>query len=89
MKKNANTIDSLETGERVIRGARRLQRYVAQYFKDIFMKRHIHCISMRKGGRESIPELGRLEMEFSNEKIKEAVWNLSSKKSPGPDGFPF
>ena len=30
-----------------------------------------------------------LEMEFSKEEIKEAVWGCGSDKSPGPDGFTF
>lgn len=72
-KKRASTIDSLETVEGVIREARRLQRHVSQYFKDIFTNQHQHCISLRKGDWESILEPGMLKIEFSDEEIKEVV----------------
>lgn len=30
-----------------------------------------------------------LEMEFTAEEIKQAVWDCEGTKAPGPDGFTF
>ncbi|GKU89772.1 hypothetical protein SLEP1_g3866 [Rubroshorea leprosula] len=86
-----NEINSIQVNGKQIREVGELKEGVAKYFQDLFTESNwlrpkldgINFKQLSHANNES------LMAEFSEEEIKNAVWDCEPTKSPGPDGFNF
>lgn len=62
-----------------------------EFFANKFKKDRVRrpILSSEKFKKLSTIESSMLEADFTVEEIREAVWDCSSEKAPGPDGFTF
>ncbi|GKV27606.1 hypothetical protein SLEP1_g36762 [Rubroshorea leprosula] len=86
-----NEINSIQINGEHHKGVGEIKEKMADYFEQLFkedkwQRPKLDGISFRQIG-EADNEL--LISSFSEEEIKNAVWDCDSSKSPGPDGFNF
>lgn len=90
-RRKVNEILGLDFDGSFINGVEPLRREIRGYFENHFLNGDWERPQF---GNIHIPSLGLAESEyltnsFSEEEIKDAVWNCDSYKSPGPDGVNF
>lgn len=73
--RRTNSIHVLESSKGPISSAMGIQQHVHSHFKRLFWS-------------ESLKRLS-LDSDFTEEEVKDAVWQLGSEKAPGPDDFPL
>ncbi|GKV46541.1 hypothetical protein SLEP1_g53515 [Rubroshorea leprosula] len=86
-----NEINSIQVNGKQIREVGELKEGVARYFQDLFTESNwlrpkldgINFKQLSHADNES------LMAEFSEDEIKNVVWDCEPTKSPGPDGFNF
>ncbi|XP_058746287.1 uncharacterized protein LOC131619177 [Vicia villosa] len=85
-----NDILTLEVNGRMTKEANVIKKEIFTHFQGLFEGRGVRPIpsnmvfqKMEEGDRD------RLVQEFSEDKIRRAVWECESSKSPGPDGVNF
>jgi hypothetical protein len=86
-------ITQLEQEEGIIVGQRNLMEYVTKFYKHLFGEPETNQFSIEEDIRDDIPQVSAMENEvltchFSEEEIKNVVFQMESNKAPGPDGFP-
>ena len=67
--------------------------YVTKFYKHLFGEPETNHFSIEEDIRDDIPQVSAMENEvltchFSEEEIKNVVFQMESNKAPGPDGFP-
>ncbi|GKV04742.1 hypothetical protein SLEP1_g16855 [Rubroshorea leprosula] len=72
-------------------GVTEIKEEVARYFQSLFIEERwkrpkLDGVSFKQISQEDNELLTKV---FSEEEVKEAVWDCDSAKSPGPDGFNF
>lgn len=92
-KHRKTRIFQLEQEEGVIKGDVQLRKYITKYYKNLFGPPEENNFSMRESRIEDIPQVSNeendiLTKEFSEEEVKQAIFQMEHNKAPGPDGFP-
>ncbi|XP_057808416.1 uncharacterized protein LOC131022889 [Salvia miltiorrhiza] len=85
-----NEISGLSVDGAWIEEPAEVKRLVKEHFQTQFKTRHKDCLTLPADFvNRKLSDTTRewLDRPFSEEEIKEAVWNCDSGKSPGPDGF--
>ncbi|GLU02749.1 hypothetical protein SLE2022_199870 [Rubroshorea leprosula] len=72
-------------------GVEVIKREVAKYFQDLFKEEKWRRPKLDGIGFRQISQSDNelLTATFSEQEIKEAIWNCDPSKAPGPDGFNF
>ena len=86
-------IFQLEQDEGTIVGHDNLKTYITEYYKNLFGEPEQNDFSLNEDTTEDIPQVSQIENEFlydefSEKKIRDAVFQMEHNKAPGPDGFP-
>jgi hypothetical protein len=86
-------IYQLEQEEGVIVGEENLKIYITNYYKGLFGSSESNQFTLDETHIEDMPQVSDLENEilsdaFSENEIKEAIFQMEHNKAPGPDGFP-
>jgi hypothetical protein len=93
VKHRKKKIFQLEQDEVTIVGDENLKVYITEYYKKIFGEPEASTVSMMEDRTNDIPQLSPEENNiliagYSVEEVHEAIKQMESNKSPGPDGFP-
>jgi hypothetical protein len=86
-------IYQLEQEEGVIVGEENIKTYITNYYKGLFGSPESNQFTLDETHIEDIPQVSDLENEilsdaFSENEIKEAIFQMEHNKAPGSDGFP-
>lgn len=83
----------LDQEEGIIEGDENLKRYITNYYKGIFGKLKNNGFSLLEPMTDDIPQVTPeendiLSTRFTDEEIKEEIFQMEHNKAPRPDGFP-
>jgi hypothetical protein len=86
-------IHSLVQDEGTIVGHEQLKSYITNYYKGLFGEPKEGTFSMEESRIHDIPQVSPDENAFltapySEEEVRNAVFQMEHNKAPGPDGFP-
>ena len=86
-------IHSLSQDEGVIEGHEHLKSYITKYYKNMFGEPKEGNFSMDESQIDDITQVSdeenaHLTAPFSEEEVKQAIFQMEHNKAPGPDGFP-
>ncbi|GKV29684.1 hypothetical protein SLEP1_g38589 [Rubroshorea leprosula] len=86
-----NEINSIRINGEQYTGVEVIKREVAKYFQELFTEEKWRRPKLDGICFRQITQADNelLTANFSEQEIKEAVWNCDPSKSPGPDGFNF
>jgi len=92
-KHRKTRIFQLEQEEGLIEGDENLKRYITDYSKGLFGASEENNFTMIESKREDIPQVsweedGILNALFTEEEVKEPIFQKEHNKAVGPDGFP-
>ncbi|GKU89448.1 hypothetical protein SLEP1_g3583 [Rubroshorea leprosula] len=90
-RRRRSEINSIQIDGEQFTGVTKIKEEVARYFQSLFSEEgwkrpKLDGVSFKQISQED-NEL--LTKGFSEEEVKEAIWDCDSAKSPGPDGFNF
>lgn len=90
-RKRKNLITSIQHQQSVITEPESIKECFRAHFKLLLGNSEIPCIAAdwKNLYPEGASQLDDLDAPFSEQEIKNAVFQLASNKSPGPDGFPL
>ena len=85
-------IYQLEREDGIIVGDEQLKSYITDYYKGLFGPSEDNTISLQENLTDDIPQVSSAENDtlispFSEQEIREAVFQMEHNKAPGPDGF--
>jgi hypothetical protein len=91
-KRRKTRIFRLEQEDGIIEGDENLKRYITNYYKDLFGRPEGNNFSLLESMTEDIPQVSTeenelLTAEFSEKKVRDAIFQMKHNKAPGPDGF--
>lgn len=88
---NRNIIKGLNVNGSWIEEPQKLKEFVFCYFKDHFSERVEVRPSFKSDKFQKLNQelCSWLELEFTADEIKQAVWDCGGSKAAGPDGFTF
>lgn len=89
MRRRKNAIHSLDLGGRVTSVEGKIRNHILKYYRDIFGKQPQFRLSLVAESWNKFTDLSSLELDFSDDEIKRAVWDLERNKALGLDGFPI
>ena len=74
-------------------GDTNLKNYITNYYKNLFGQPEANNFSLVESRIEDIPQVSAeenimLTSPFTEEEVKQAVFQMEHNKAPGPDGFP-
>nr|CAE05084.3 OSJNBa0009K15.4 [Oryza sativa Japonica Group] len=80
-------------GDQLIRGDANLKLHITTYYKGLFGPPDDFDLQVYESKIDDIPQVSQLEnealtQEFTENEIKEAIFQMEHNKAPGPDGFP-
>ena len=83
----------LEQENGIIVGDNNLKNYITNYYKNLFGQPEANNFSLVESRIEDIPQVSaekniRLTSPFTEEEVKQTVFQMEHNKAPGPDGFP-
>jgi len=83
----------LEQEDGIIVGDTNLKNYITNYYKNLFGQPEANNFSLVESRIEDIPQVSAeenimLTSPFTEEEVKQAVFQMEHNKAPGPDGFP-
>ena len=92
-KRRKTRIIRVEQEEGIIEGEENLKRYITNYYKELFGAPKKNDFTMDETWRNAIAQVSEMENKmlpekFSEEEVREAIFQMKHNKSPGPDGFP-
>jgi hypothetical protein len=85
-------IFQLEEGDRIIKGNEPLKSYITDYYKSLFGPSDSGQFSLDNDRRSDILQISQEDNEkltsyFTEQEVKEAIFQMKHNKVPGPDGF--
>jgi hypothetical protein len=83
----------LQDDDRIIEGEKELSEYVTNYYKNVFTSPLDNSFTLDEARLDGISQVFEEENNlrirpFSEEEVREAVFQIEHNKAPGPDGFP-
>jgi hypothetical protein len=86
-------IFQLEDGNDIISGDAQLKKHITNYYKTLFGPSKNSTITLDELQTEDIPQVSALENElltidFAEDEVRAAIFQMEHNKAPGPDGFP-
>jgi len=86
-------IYKLENDQGVVVGDDQLKSHITQFYKNLFGTPHVSEITLMENQISDIPQVSQEEndvlvSEFTEDEVREAVFQMEHNKAPGPDGFP-
>ena len=86
-------IYKLENDQGVVVGDDQLKSHITQFYKNLFGTPDVSEITLMENQISDIPQVSQEEndvlvSEFTEDEVREAVFQLEHNKAPGPDGFP-
>jgi mannosylglycoprotein endo-beta-mannosidase len=86
-------IYKLENDQGVMIGDELIKSHITQYYKGLFGSPEVSGISLEESQISDIPQVSQeeneiLTREFTESKVREAVFQMEHNKAPSPDGFP-
>src|SRR6266540_5064554 len=92
-KHRKKKIFQLEQDEGTIVGEEKLKLYITNYYKQLFGLPAPNNFTMMENITHDIPQLTSEENDmltatFTEQEVKDAVFQMEHNKAPGPDGFP-
>ena len=93
VKHRKQHIFRLEQEDGIIVGDTNLKNYITNYYKNLFGQPEANNFSLVESRIEDIPQVSAeenimLTSPFTEEEVKQAVFQMEHNKAPGPDGFP-
>ncbi|XP_058726028.1 uncharacterized protein LOC131597340 [Vicia villosa] len=89
-RRRENEILALEVNGNMLKGAGEIKNAIVEHFKNHFSVRGVRPILENMHfKRINETAVNELIQAFSEDKIRKAVWECDSTKSPGPDGVNF
>jgi hypothetical protein len=82
-----------EEGDQVIKGDENMKTYITKYYKRLFRSSNHEGISLNEDiandiAQVSVEDNEMLTTPFTENEVKEAIFEMKHNKAPGPDGFP-
>jgi hypothetical protein len=92
-KNRKSWIFQLEEGDRIIKGNEPLKSYITDYYKSLFGLSDGGQFFRDNDRRSDIIQISqedneKLTTSFTEQEVKEAIFQMKHNKAPGPDGFP-
>ena len=92
-KHRKTRIFQLEQDGEIIKGDDKLKKYITRYYKSLFGLPDGNNFSMDESQTEDIPQISLeentiLSSQFSEKEVRDAIFQMTNNKAPGPDGFP-
>jgi len=92
-KHRKHHIFRLEQEDGIIVSDTNLKNYITNYYKNLFGQPEANNFSLVESRIEDIPQVSAeenimLTSPFTEEEVKQAVFQMEHNKAPGPDGFP-
>ena len=86
-------IYSLEHEDGKVEGQANLKAYITRFYKELFGEPEESMLSLDEEGTQDIVQVSQEENilltgPFSENKVKDVVFQMEHNKAPGPDGFP-
>ena len=86
-------IYKLENDQGVVVGDDQLKSHITQFYKNLFGTPNVSEITLMENQISDIPQVSQEEndvlvSEFTEDEVREAVFQMEHNKAPGPDGFP-
>ncbi|GKV35665.1 hypothetical protein SLEP1_g43906 [Rubroshorea leprosula] len=90
-RQRRNEINCIEINGKQLVGVEEVKDGIAKHFQNFFQKeKWVRPVLDGVDFKQiSSQQAERLSASFSEDEIKKAVWDCSSSKAPGPDGFNF
>ena len=94
IRKKANLILSMEIDGEISDSLPEIRNHILDFYKNLFAVEHIKKINFEANFWDkryclSESDRGQLEMPFSEQEIRSAVFGSDAQGAPGPDGFSF
>lgn len=82
----------MQDGERIIQSETELREHITSYYKFLFGPPKDSIVQLDWTHQEDIPQVTYLENqvlteEFSEEEVKNAIWQMTHNRALGPDEF--
>jgi hypothetical protein len=92
-KNRKSRIFQLEEGDQIIKGNEPLKSYTTNYYKSLFGPSDGGQFSLDNDRRSDILQIlqednEKLTTYFTEQEVKEAIFQMKHNKAPGPNGFP-
>jgi hypothetical protein len=92
-KHRKTRIFKLDNNGQIIKGDENLKSYITQFYKTLFGPSDDDNFSLDENRRDDVPQISAEDNEkinavFTEQEIKEAIFQMKHNKAPGPDGFP-
>ena len=86
-------IHSLHQDEGVIEGQNELQKNITDYYKTLFGPPEDGHMTLDENQIGDIPQVSTeenafLTAPFTEDEVRQAIFQMEHNKAPGPDGFP-
>jgi hypothetical protein len=86
-------IFSLDQEEGKIEGNEAIKNYITEFYKKLFGPPDASTLSFDANRIDDIPQVTEAENDhliapFSEEEVREAIFDMETNKAPGPDGIP-
>ena len=83
----------LNQDEGVIEGQHELKQYITEYYKTLFGPPEADILTLDENRIGDIPQVSAeenayLTAPFTEEEVRQAIFQMEPNKAPGPDGFP-
>ena len=90
-RRRRNAIQMLQVNGVQVEGVQNVREAVLHHFSSHYKATNVvrPGVEELRFRRQSVAESGTLIRPFSLEKVKQAIWDCDSFKSPGPDGINF
>jgi uncharacterized protein (DUF488 family) len=92
-KHRKTRIFQLQHEDRIIKGEKELSDYVTSYYKNLFSAQIDNAFTLDEMRVDDINQVSEEEnnlliKHFTEDEVREAIFQMEHNKAPGPDGFP-
>jgi uncharacterized protein (DUF488 family) len=92
-KHRKTRIFQLQHEDRIIEGEKELSDYVTSYYKNLFSAQIDNAFTLDEMRVDDINQVSEEEnnlliKHFTEDEVREAIFQMEHNKAPGPDGFP-
>jgi hypothetical protein len=92
-KHRKTRIFQLQHEDRITEGEKELSDYVTSYYKNLFSAQIDNAFTLDEMRVDDINQVSEEEnnlliKHFTEDEVREAIFQMEHNKAPGPDGFP-